>query len=82
MLNDAQWVMLEPLVQACRPKMASIVRRRSCGGVLPFARHASTSGPSASQCATVNIVPSTLMKGQHPQALTGPSCLTDGSLRS
>jgi hypothetical protein len=31
-----------------------MVRRRSRGGVLPFGRHASTSGSSAAHCPSVN----------------------------
>src|SRR6187401_893703 len=45
--------------------MAEIVRRRSWGGVLPLGRHASISGPSLSQCASVSIALSSFQEGQN-----------------
>src|SRR5690349_24371698 len=42
---------------ACRQTIAPIVRRRSRGGVLPFGRHASTSGASAAHRSSVNTIP-------------------------
>ena len=42
---------------ACRQTIASTVRRRSRGGVLPFGRHASKSGSSAAHRSSVNTTP-------------------------
>src|SRR5215207_3202726 len=45
--------------------MAEIVRRRSWGGVLPLGRHASSSGSSLIQCASVSIALSSFQEGQN-----------------
>src|SRR5215204_4148404 len=45
--------------------MAEIVRRRSWGGVLPLGRHASISGCSLIQCASVSIALSSFQEGQN-----------------
>ena len=37
---------------------AEIVRRRSCGDVLPWGRHASINGSSFFHCASASIAPS------------------------
>ena len=42
---------------ACRQTIASTVRRRSRGGVLPSGRHASKSGSSAAHRSSVNTIP-------------------------
>src|SRR4051794_31515555 len=63
---------------ACRQTIASTVRRRSRGGVLPFGRHASKSGSSAAHRSSVNTTgrsrfrPCRATGGDRPQALTGP----------
>src|SRR5215211_6179097 len=44
--------------------MAEIVRRKSWGGVLPLGRHASISGSSFIQCASVSIALSSVQEGQ------------------
>jgi len=41
---------------ACRQTIASTVRRRSRGGVLPFGRHASISGSRAAHCPSVSTI--------------------------
>jgi hypothetical protein len=46
-----------------RQTIASIVRRRSRGGVLPLGRHASISGSSAAHSSFVTAQPH-----QHPKA--------------
>src|SRR3954449_8588427 len=61
--------------------MAEIVRRRSCGGVLPLGRHASISGSSVVHCASANIAPPLSKGAKRPktypvQARTGPSANT------
>jgi hypothetical protein len=40
----------------CRQTIVPTVRRRTRGGVLPFGRHASTSGSSATHCASVKAI--------------------------
>src|SRR3954464_9958309 len=52
---------------SCRQTMAEIVRRRSWGGVLPLGRHASISGSSLIQCASVSIALSSFQEGQNPR---------------
>src|SRR5215210_6365995 len=47
--------------------MAEIVRRRSCGGVLPLGRHASNSGSSVVHCASANIAPPLSKGAKRPQ---------------
>ena len=64
---------------SCRQRIASTVRRRSEGGVLPLGRHSSTNGPSAAHCPSVSIASSPLAKKQRPQALTGPRCGARGA---
>src|SRR3954468_16364175 len=66
--------------------MAEIVRRRSCGGVLPLGRHASISGSSVVHCASANIAPPLSKGAKRPktypvQARTGPS-LPDAAART
>src|SRR5690349_9716858 len=58
----------------CRQTIASIVRRRSRGGVLPFGRHASTSGSSAAHCSSVNTIarPRELDKARQMGTATKP----------
>src|SRR3954466_15525464 len=63
-----------------RQRMAEIVRRRSFGAVLPLGRHASTSGSSLIQCASVSIAPPHARRAKRPssqpvQARTGPSVI-------
>src|SRR3954466_9589878 len=48
-----------------RQRMAEIVRRRSFGAVLPLGRHASISGSSLIQCASVSIAPSSFQEEQN-----------------
>src|SRR5829696_3321675 len=50
---------------SCRQRMAVIVRRRSCGGVLPLGRQASISGSSLIQCASVSIALSSFQEEQN-----------------
>src|SRR4051812_30549276 len=69
---------------SCRQRMAEIVRRRSFGAVLPLGRHASTSGSSLIQCASVSIAPPHARRAKRPssqpvQARTGPNCPILGS---
>src|SRR5829696_4405351 len=40
-----------------RHRMAERVRRRSCGGVLPFGRHASIRGSRRAHCPSLSIAP-------------------------
>jgi hypothetical protein len=59
---------------ACRQTIASTVRRRSRGGVLPFGRHASTSGPNTAHCPSVNTTarPRELDKARQMGTATKP----------
>jgi hypothetical protein len=41
----------------CRQRMAETVRRRSCGGVLPFGRHASIRGSRRAHCPSLSLAP-------------------------
>src|SRR3954447_14371781 len=50
---------------SCRQTIAEIIRRRSWGGVLPLGRHASISGSSLIQCASVSIALSSFQEGQN-----------------
>jgi hypothetical protein len=63
---------------SCRQRMASSVRRRSCGGVLPLGRHCSTSSSSIAHCVSVSMAPpqtgrAKRLQAQRVQVITGRS---------
>src|SRR3954454_3065180 len=66
--------------------MAETVRRRSCGGVLPFGRHASTRGSNSAHCVSDSIAPphpEEAKRSQHQvvQAITDRRCAAENRTR-